>query len=45
LQPISTQFFQVICWLTNFDVPLVNWEHVCQSLYRYISFSFHYGAH
>ena len=24
LQPISTQFFQVICWLTNFDVPLVN---------------------
>lgn len=24
LQPISTQIFQVICWLTNFDVPLVN---------------------
>lgn len=24
LQPISTHIFQVICWLTNFDVPLVN---------------------
>jgi hypothetical protein len=24
LQPMSTKNFQVICWLTNFDVPLVN---------------------